>query len=108
MDWKELLLKLALSEQALILYAAIVLFVYRKLQIKQGWETERWEGLISAAFNAAEKSSVFGTGKLALAMQTFAAMFKDTYGKEPSVMDLKDAALDFAKKAYELKFTKAE
>jgi len=108
MDWKEMLLKLALSEQALLLYAAIILFVYRKLQIKQGWDTERWEGLVTAAFLAAEKSNVFGEGKLAFAMKHFSQGFKDTYGKEPSVMDLKDAAIDFAKKAYELKFTKAE
>jgi hypothetical protein len=108
MDWKEMLLKLATSEQALLLYAAIVLFVYRELKQRQGWEDERWSGLITNAFLIAEKSKLLGDGKLQLALEIFNAEYRKTYNQPPSVTDMKDAALDLARKAYELKFAKAE
>jgi hypothetical protein len=108
MDWKDFALKVASSEAAIVLYIAIVLFVYRKLAISFKWDVERWEGLIAAAFNAAEKQTKFGNVKLEFALQHFAQEFPKTFGKEPSAKDLQDAALDFAKKAWDLKFAPKE
>jgi hypothetical protein len=96
MSWQEMLL----SPAAIALYASVVLFVYRKLQIKYKWETERWEGMITAAFLVVEKSGLkTGSEKLDAGIKEFMKQYQTTYGKAPSVLDLKDAALDFARMA---------
>ncbi|MCW8128915.1 MAG: hypothetical protein KIS92_00895 [Planctomycetota bacterium] len=108
MDWGTFLKELALSPQAIVLYASIVLFAYRLLRDRFQWNTERWEGLVLTAFNAAEAAG-FKTGqdKLDHALTIFAKEFEDTYNKPPSIMDLKDAALDLARFAYEHKLSGA-
>lgn len=108
MNWQEFALKLATSEAAIALYIAIVLFTYRHLAIRFQWNTERWDGLISQAFNFAEKETKFGNVKLEFALQKFSQEFPKTFGRQPSVTDLQDAALDFARKAFELKFAPVE
>lgn len=87
---------------------AVILFVYRKLQIKFKWDTERWEGLIAAGFLAGEKSGMkTGNEKLDVAIKKFTEQFVATFGKEPSTADLRDAALDLAKMAFAMKFKPA-
>lgn len=101
MDWKELVV----SPAAISVYVTVVLFVYRSLQIKYKWDTERYEGLITSIFLTVEKAGCkTGNEKLDMGVQLFTQKFKDTYGKPPSTKDLQDAALDFARKAFELKF----
>jgi|CXWL01.1.fsa_nt_gi hypothetical protein len=100
MDWQALLT----SDAALLLYVTLVVFVYRKLQISQKWDTERWEGIIATAFTLAEKSGAISSSKLRFALATFNDKFKDTYGREPNAKELQDAALDFGRMAFELKF----
>ena len=104
MNWNQLLLDLAASPLAITFYCALTLFVWRFLKIRFQWDTERWEGMLAAAFNAAEKSGILGgESKLAYALNVFARLHAETYGKPASPADLKDAALDLARYAYELK-----
>ena len=101
MTWIEL----ATSPAAIAVYVTAVLFVYRTLQIRFKWNTERWEGLVTMAFLAAEKAGLkTGNEKLDFALQMFIQKFRDTYGKAPTTNDMRDAALDLARKAFELKF----
>jgi len=103
MNW-ELVGEIASSNAAIVFYVALVLFTYRKLQIRFRWDVERWEGLVAAAFNSAEKADLkTGNEKLDHALKEFSDQYLKMYKAEPSAMDLKDAALDLAKLAYEEK-----
>lgn len=104
MDWKELLT----SPAAITFYISLTLFIYRKLQISHKWDTERWEGIIAAAFNIAENSKILSSNaKLELALQEFGKQYQATHNKPASPMDMRDAALDFAKLAMAMKFAPA-
>ncbi len=93
------------SQAAITFYIALVLFGYRWLKRLQQWTDERWEGLITSAFLAAEKAGFLkSNAKLEYALNAFNKEYEETYGKEPSALDLKDAALDLARKAMEYKF----
>jgi hypothetical protein len=104
MDWGKFAAEIAVSNQAILLYAAIILFFYRWSRDHFHWNTERWEGLVLTAFNAAEVAG-FATGeeKLDYALKVFAKEFEETHAQPPSLADLKDAALDLARYAYEHK-----
>ena len=45
--------------------------------------------------------------KLDLALQVFAKQYAETYNAEPDPTDIRDAALDLARLAYEHKLSKA-
>lgn len=98
---------LFVSGPAIVLYIGVVLFVFHWLQKRYQWDTERWEGIVANAFLLAEKSGVGAAGKLGLAIQSFNQQYQATYGKEPSPLDLKDAAADFARLALKLKMAQA-
>lgn len=101
MDW----IQLATSEAAITLYVVVALFVYRTLKIRFQWDTERWEGMVTSAFLAAEGAELLSSNqKLNYALSVFNREYSETYGKDPSPVDVKDAALDLARKALELKF----
>lgn len=107
MDWKAMLFKLAASDAAIVFYSALVLFAWNWMKKHQGWDTERWEGLVLDAFNAAEKWAEYNSGggdsKLRYAIGIFAVKYREAYGKDASATDLRDAALDLARAAYQLK-----
>lgn len=93
------------SNAAITLYVALILFGYRFLKVRQQWETERWEGMITAAFLAAEGAGFLkSNAKLSFALAEFNRHYQEVHDKEPSAMELKDAALDLARKAMEHKF----
>lgn len=101
MDYAQLLT----SNAAVTFYVVVALYAYRFFKVRQQWETERWEGLVTSAFLAAEKSGFLnGNAKLQHALEIFNREYSETYGQPPSPMDVKDAALDLARKALELKF----
>jgi len=100
-DWAALLT----SNQAIVLYIALVLYGYNYLRVRNSWQAERWEGMISAAFLAAEAAGLkTGKEKLDFALSKFAGEFAASQGKDPDATDLKDAALDFARFAFQHKF----
>ena len=93
------------SEAAIVFYIAAVLYGYTILRVRLGWDADRIEGMVSAAFLAAESSGLkTGNQKLDFALQVFAKEFRETNGADPDATDLKDAALDLARKAFEYKF----
>lgn len=100
---------IAASEAAIVLYIALVLFIWRHLKIRFDWDTERWEGIISHAFLVAEKSGLHdlgGEGKLKFALAEFSREYQETWDKEPSIKDLKDASLDLSRLAMEHKLNR--
>lgn len=103
-NWAEVLQ----SAPAIMLYIVVVLFTFRHLQVHFQWNTERWEGLVLTAFLFAEKQGLIekltGDEKKQAAIKKFIEEFKKlNNGKEPSKKDLADAALDFARYAWENK-----
>lgn len=107
MDWKEFGLKLATSEAAITLACMIVLYAFHFFKQKFQWNTEKWEGVVALAFNAAEQAGLkTGNEKADFALKIFAVEYEKAYKSAPTLSDLKDAALDFARLAYDLKFAK--
>ena len=102
MTWAEIFT----SGPAVTFYATAVLFFWNWIKRKQGWDTERWEGLVANAFLLAEKSGAIGNnGKLQAALVAFNREYEKTYGKPASALDVKDAALDLAKLALQHKLS---
>ena len=101
MNWEQILT----SSPAIVFYVAVVLFAFRWFKQREGWDTERWEGMIATAFAMAEKTGVrTGIEKLDFGLREFGKQHTMTYGKPPSARDLQDAALDFGKLALQMKF----
>lgn len=105
MELSDFLLKLFTSEAAIALYVTLVLFIWRKVKINYQLDSERWEGIVTQCFLAAENAGLAsGNAKLSFALEEFNRVYEETYGQIPDAKDIKDAALDFARKALELKF----
>ena len=96
------------SNVAITLYVSVFFLLINWLKQRQKWDTERWDGIIATGFALAEKSGLkTGNEKLNHAIVVFTQKYRDTYGKEPNPMDLKDAVLDFGRLALEYKMSGA-
>lgn len=101
MTWRQI----ATSSPAIIFYIAVVIFIFRYEQKQHQWNTERWEGLISATYLAV---GPYVPESAKEALDYFANEFKKTTGGNPSAQDLIDAGLDLAKYTYNHKMASAQ
>ena len=102
MDWYALVILIVSSPLA----ALLATWAVKAVATAYSLEVERWDGMVTLAFNAAEKvAEATGKQKVAEALRVFETIYTQYHGKTPSEKDMKDAALDLARKAFELKFS---